>query len=195
MVVATSRMTLAEYLSYDDGSEARYELIDGVLVEMGAENEINILIEGFLVSIFLRFVPHYLIRRGTELEVAGHGAKTRYPDLTVLTEASFRALKRDRRSIILRDIPPPNLVVEVVSPGEPGSQNYDRDYLDKPIEYAELGITEYWIIDPDRRVVLVLNLVENSYESRQFVGDEAIRSVVFPDLTLTVGQMLGAGGI
>jgi Uma2 family endonuclease len=30
------RMTLEEYLSYDDGTSTRYELV-GVLVEMGAE--------------------------------------------------------------------------------------------------------------------------------------------------------------
>jgi Uma2 family endonuclease len=88
-------MTLEEYLHYDDGTDTRYELVDGVLVEMGAENEINVLIEGFLVAVLLRFLPHYLIRRGTEIDISGDAAKTRYPDLMVLTEETFRALQRD----------------------------------------------------------------------------------------------------
>ena len=34
-------MTLREYLDYDNGTDIRYELEDGVLVEMGAENPLN----------------------------------------------------------------------------------------------------------------------------------------------------------
>ena len=36
------RMTLEEYLKYDDGTDIRYELVDGVLVEMGAEQQFQI---------------------------------------------------------------------------------------------------------------------------------------------------------
>lgn len=37
MIVSTDRRpTLNEYLDYDDGTDARYELEDGILVEMGA---------------------------------------------------------------------------------------------------------------------------------------------------------------
>jgi Uma2 family endonuclease len=60
-------------------------------------------------------------------------------------------------------MPPPALVVEVVSPGEPGTPNYDRDYVDKPKEYADRGIPEYWIIDPERQVILVLMLAGERY--------------------------------
>ena len=42
MTVATDRrMTLKEYLVYEDGTDIRYELEDGVLVEMGAETPLN----------------------------------------------------------------------------------------------------------------------------------------------------------
>lgn len=37
MAIATQKkMTLEEYLAYTDGTDHRYELVDGVLVEMGA---------------------------------------------------------------------------------------------------------------------------------------------------------------
>ena len=39
MTIATNqRLTLEEYLSYDDGTDTRHELVDGVLVAMGAES-------------------------------------------------------------------------------------------------------------------------------------------------------------
>ena len=38
MMIATARkMTLEEFLTYDDGTETHYELVDGELVKMGAE--------------------------------------------------------------------------------------------------------------------------------------------------------------
>ena len=57
MTVATDlRMTLKEYLDYDDGTDTRYELVDGILVEMGAESPLNPAIAMFLVFAFARTV-------------------------------------------------------------------------------------------------------------------------------------------
>jgi Uma2 family endonuclease len=194
MTVATQKkMSIEEYLTYDDGTDARYELVDGVLVEMGAENDINIMIEGYLVAILLQVAPHYLIRRGTEIEVTGTAAKTRYPDLMVLTEATLSAMTRDKRSLILKDMPPPALVVEVVSPGDPGDDNYDRDYIDKRAEYAARKVPEYWLIDPVRQVVLVWTLQNTQYVGRPFTGNQSIVSLIFPGLKLAADQILGAG--
>ena len=41
------RMTLKEFLIYNDGTDARYELWNGTLIEMGAESRINIQIAIF----------------------------------------------------------------------------------------------------------------------------------------------------
>jgi Uma2 family endonuclease len=187
------RMSLEEYLNYDDGTDTRYELVDGVLVEMGAENDINVMIEGFLVAMLLQVAPHYLIRRGTEIEVTGEAAKTRYPDLMVLTEATLGQMKRDKRSLVLRDMSAPALVVEAVSPGDPGEENYDRDYIEKRAEYAQRGIPEYWIVDPARSVVLVGTLTGGAYQFQTFTGPQLIASPAFPALALTAAQVLTAG--
>jgi len=49
MTISTDRrMTFVEYLDYDDGTGTHYELVDGTLVEMGAENDLNILIATLL---------------------------------------------------------------------------------------------------------------------------------------------------
>ncbi len=45
-------MTPEEYLDYDDGTDTRYELVDGVLVEMGAESTLNTQIAVFLLLTF-----------------------------------------------------------------------------------------------------------------------------------------------
>ncbi|MCS6812153.1 MAG: Uma2 family endonuclease, partial [Cyanobacteria bacterium] len=129
-------MTLEEYLNYDDGTETRYELVDGVLVEMGAETDRNVLIGLFLLVTFSRLLPLAQLRRGTELETPRSKATSRYPDLIVLTEAGSAALVGDQRSLITLEMPAPALVVEVVSPGDEESDNYRRDYIEKRQEYA-----------------------------------------------------------
>ena len=49
MVISTQKqMTLEEYITYDDGTDTRYELRDGVLVAVGAESDANVNIAMFL---------------------------------------------------------------------------------------------------------------------------------------------------
>ncbi|MCB9435008.1 MAG: Uma2 family endonuclease [Ardenticatenaceae bacterium] len=53
-----------------------------------------------------------------------------------------------------------DLVVEVVS----GSQkDRDRDLIEKRIEYAQAGISEYWIVDPETQTITVLRLDGRQY--------------------------------
>ena len=51
-----------------------------------------------------------------------------------------------------------DLVVEVISPDDT-----DRDLVDKRADYAELGIAEYWIVNPLDEMVTVLHLGGKQY--------------------------------
>ncbi|GAB1544460.1 hypothetical protein NUACC21_71360 [Scytonema sp. NUACC21] len=57
MTTATKKLTLEEYLAYDDGTDTKYELVDGELVEMPPESDKNNLISLYVLSRFLKFVP------------------------------------------------------------------------------------------------------------------------------------------
>jgi Uma2 family endonuclease len=187
--------TFEEYAALDpsDLPEGNYELVNGAIVEMGAENDQNLEIAMRLVFAFARFVSYELFRIGSEIAVSSESVTSRFPDLVVLTEALRSALSPDKRSIITLELPPPKLVVEVVSPGAPGSDNYKRDYVEKPQEYAKRGIPEFWLVDPTRAVVLVLTLAGSSYEAVEFRGSDQIRSDAFRSLNLTAQQILSAG--
>jgi Uma2 family endonuclease len=190
MTATTKIFTLAEYLAYDDGTDKRYELVNGELVEMPSESDLNNQIAIFLLLAFAQFIPGRLLRRGTEIVVSGSRATVRVPDLLVLTEELLAALAGSPRSIITPDMPPPALVVEVVSPGK---ENEDRDYRYKRSEYAARGIGEYWIVDPERVQVVVLTLVDGLYEEAIYQDDERLVSQTFPTLELTAKQVLQAG--
>ncbi|MEM9276907.1 MAG: Uma2 family endonuclease [Cyanobacteria bacterium P01_F01_bin.143] len=83
---------------------------------------------------FAQFVAPRLLRcKDTEIVVTGSRTTVRLPDLMVLTENLADALYLSGRSTIIADMPPPALVVEVVSPGK---VSRDRDYRYKRSEYA-----------------------------------------------------------
>jgi Uma2 family endonuclease len=190
MVVTAKRFTLAEYLAYNDGNDGtdkRYELVNGELIEIPSESDLNNQIAIFLLLKFAQLIPSYLLRRGTEVVVSGYHATSRVPDLMVLTEDAAAALAGATRSILLPDMPPPALVVEVVSPGK---ENEERDYRYKRSEYGARGIAEYWMVDPERAQVTVLTLVDGLYEEAIYQGDSRLISQIFPLLDLTAVQVL-----
>lgn len=125
MNTTTSLLTLEEYLAYDDGTDNRYELVDGQLVNKLPESDRNNLIALFLLAEFMKLLPLRLIRhKDTEIVVTGNRTRVRMPDLLILTEDLLAAIG-GRRATITADMPSPVLAVEVVSPGK---ANKDRDY-------------------------------------------------------------------
>ncbi len=190
MTTTTRRMTLEEYLDYDNGTDTRYELVNGELAEVPSESDLNNLIAVYLLAAFLQFIPVRLLRRGTEIVVNGYRTTTRIPDLMVLTEDLATALTGAKRSVVMPDMPPPALVVEIVSPGK---ENEARDYRYKRSEYAARGIAEYWIVDPQQAQITVLTLVEGLYEEAAFKGNDRLLSTTLPDFNLTPAQVLQAG--
>jgi len=192
MTITSQKMTLEEYLNYNDGTDTQYELVNGELIVMPPESDLNQRIVMFLLSHFLQQgIPSYRLRIGAEIVVSGSRATTRLPDLMVLSEELATALEGASRSTIMIDMPPPQLVVEVVSPGR---ENADRDYRYKRSEYAARGIAEYWIVDPIQQRVTVLEWVEGLYEERVFQGNQQIISPMLPDLNLMSERVINAGG-
>jgi Uma2 family endonuclease len=186
MTVAIQKMTLAEFLAYDDGTDRLYELENGELLDMPSESDINQRIASFLFALFLGLgVPSYRLRIGIELAVSGSRVSVRVPDLVILSEELAIEMDGASRSIVLMDMPPPLLVVEVVSPNQE-----KRDYRYKRTEYAARGIAEYWIVDPIQQRVTVLEWVEGLYEEKVFAGDNKIESSVLDGLDLTVDRVL-----
>lgn len=94
---------------------------------------------------------------------------------------------RDQAAVIRLNDPPPFLVVEVVS-----DSTVTTDYRTQRVEYNVLNIPEYWVVDPLKHCVIIMQPVDDLYEERRFIGADVITSPTFPDLTLTVEQVLAA---
>ena len=112
----TRFQSFEEYLAYDDGTDKLYELFNGKLIEVPPESGINVQIANRIFLAFALILGTDRVRgHGLELEVNGE-PRNRYPDLTILREEHIEQLAR--RNTIRLTMPPPLLVIEVVSPGE-----------------------------------------------------------------------------
>lgn len=184
--------TLKEYLDYNDETDVRYELVHGELIEMAPENPLNVVIASFLFAAFLRMgIPSYRLAIGHQIATRSTKVTARQPDLIVHTEESATAILAGG-NLLMPEMPPPLLVVEIVSSSD--KQSRERDYVDKRKEYAERGISEYWLIDPERSLITVLQLENDRYrEVGEFKDTDTIVSPTFSNLQLTAEQILKAG--
>lgn len=153
---------------------------------MPPESEENLEIARKSLLELIRHVSVERVAWGTEIEVTGRRARCRLPDLLVHTEASKAALAGSSRATLTRDMPPPALVIEIVSPGK---ANRDRDYRYKHTEYAAREIVEYWIVDPEEQRVTVCQWVDGQYEDTVYAGADQIQSSVIPSFAFTSAEI------
>ena len=85
---------------------------------------------------------------------------------------------------------PPNgadLVIEILSPG---ATNRERDLVAKRNDYAQAGVTEYWIVDPDEQTVIVLSLDGQSYRTHgEFQPGAIAASPLLPKFQINVAEL------
>lgn len=193
MTITTRKLTFAEYLTYDDGTDTRYELVDGELVAMslgtGRHGRIIKFIDDSLNAEIQRSQLDWTSQRLTVGVPSPRGYRwdtCRIPDVVVLTLEQWADMD-DREAVILAHQAPPKLVVEVVS-----TSTQTDDYRAKWVEYAALDILEYWIIDPIQNSVTICVLEQGRYQDTVYQGSELIISPTFPNMTLTAEQILKA---
>ena len=197
-VVTDRRMTLQEYLNYDDGTNTRFELVKGELIPMSPPTWLHLRIARYLEGAFNREID----RLGLNWEAFQEpGQQTeessaRRPDVAIVS-SDFVDAELDQSAVLVTAA---FLVVEVVS-----ESTATADYREKVAEYQAIGIPEYWIVDPDpfgaakyigspkRPTVSIYRLVNGSYQITRYQGNEAIVSPTFPELNLTVTKVLNAG--
>ena len=191
------RITLKEFLTYDDGTNTRYELVDGILVEMSLgtgkhSGVIRRLAKRFEAQAEQQGTDWIAIQGlvGIETDVPGENDQVRIPDVTVMSEAQWNVMEdRPGSATIFQHEPAPIVVVEVISPSTKST-----DLTDKRTEYAARRISEYWIINPKTGDVKVLQLKDGIYiEVGAFKDEDAIISPTFPELKLTAAIVLAAG--
>jgi len=193
-------LTFEEFAAWRPDS-GRYELHDGVIVEMAQPLGGHEKVTGFLAKkVTVEFdklnLPYFIPRK---VLVKPSGNESGYePDVLLLNEenlANEPLWGKSSTVIYGASIP---LIVEVVS------TNWDDDYYMKQGKYEAMGIPEYWIVDylglgakkftgnPKQPTFSVYELIDGEYQVTRFRGNSAIASPTFPQLNLTAQQVFDA---
>jgi Uma2 family endonuclease len=182
----------------------RYELHDGVIVEMAQpvgdhEDVVGFLALEISADIKRLNLPYYIPK--TVLVKPFEGESAYSPDILIINRPNLvnePLWKKESTVSQAASIP---LVIEVVS------TNWRDDYYKKLADYEAIGIPEYWIIDyaaigarkfignPKLPTISIYQLIDGEYQVTQFKGDTHIVSPTFPELNLTAEQIFQAGGV
>jgi len=83
-----------------------------------------------------------------------------------------------------------DLLMEIVS-GDPKDRK--RDYEDKLADYAATNVAEYWIVDPERRIVTVHHLDGERYAVHgEFTRGQQAKSVLLRGFSIDVDALFAA---
>jgi Uma2 family endonuclease len=200
----TEPVTFDDFIEWYPDTGVRYELHDGVIVEMPKPTGKHSNVTGFLIEELVLAIIQ-MEKRGIwtiprESIVKTSNGKSGYePDIIVLNQELINTEPRWESESIIENAQCVKLIIEVVS------TNWRDDYYKKRADYEEMGIFEYWIVDyaalggrnfignPKEPTLSVYQLIEGEYQVSQFRGDNPIASPTFPELNLTAEKIFQAG--
>ena len=158
----------------------RAELIDGEIYYMASPTRTHQKIAGAMhlaVAGYIRshggecevYIPPYGVYLNRDNSVYLE------PDLTVICDPS----KSEEKGCVGA----PDWVVEVVSPS-----SKRMDYLIKLFKYRTAGVREYWIINPEKRIVQVYSWSDGHESAEMYSFEDEIPSGIYPDLRIRLAD-------
>lgn len=181
------QMTLDEFDQAEGTSGSLYELSRGVVTVVDVPgvrhfaqvNSLNRQFRGYDITNPGRI---YAIAGGSDCKILLQDLQSeRHPDVAVY-------MKPPPEDENVWAIWVPEIVVEVISPG-----SEKRDYEEKPEEYLQFGISEYWVVDGAKGEMLVHRRVGGRWR-KQIVRptDERYQTQLLPGFALDLAAVFAA---
>ena len=181
------KMSLEEYLDADFADGYRYELCQGSLVVNEVANPPHF----YQVQAIIEQLVVYKVAHPGVIQSLGGGGETRcdieelessrHADVVVY-KTSAPSNNRDCWAIWI-----PELVIEVISP-----DSRRRDYDEKPDEYLQFGVQEYWVLDADRGEMLVHRRVGGRWKKQVVKPPELHTTHLLPGLQFSCEAVFAA---
>ena len=173
-----------EYLGLD--TNRLVELIDGNLEVLPMPTIVHQLIVEFLFDVLRGFVKSQNLGKVffAPLPLFIRTKTFREPDIIFISkETGVQPTDKCLREA--------SLVMEIVSADD---KSHKRDYQEKRADYAQLGVPEYWIVDPQQQQITVLALESGQYNIHgEFVLGEQATSKLLPGFVADVSAVFAAG--
>ncbi|MFV9505388.1 MAG: Uma2 family endonuclease [Oscillochloridaceae bacterium umkhey_bin13] len=172
--------SVKQYLQLTKQTKRLIEFTDGVIEILPMPTKAHQAMSRVLFLAFLAVMQRIggdIFYAPLRLEV--RSGKFREPDLLLV-------LKRDDPRAQNEYWTGADLVVEIVSPDRP-----QRDTEEKPLDYAEAGIPEYWIVNPLQSTITVLVLDGAAYREHGVYGrSQSAASALIADFSVSVDAVL-----
>lgn len=160
--------TLEDYYALPD--DCRVELIDGVIYDMASPKSVHQLIGGKIYNTFLNFIDK---KSGNCIPFyAPMDVQLDCDDKTILQPDVLIVCDREKiRNKVVYGAP--DLVVEVLS-----RSTRRKDLTIKLAKYSNADVREYWIIDPDKKKVIVYEFEKNA-EAAMYGFEHKVSAGIF----------------
>lgn len=180
------RMSLAEFESAEGEPGYWYELSRGVVTVIDVPHRKHLA----QVDTIRQALSEYRATNRDRIHTIAGGGECRIP---------IAGLESDRHPdlAIYLNAPPdeedywaqwiPGIVIEVVSPS-----SFYRDYFEKREEYLQFGIQEYWIVDAEKRQVLVLRRSRGQWIERTLRPGRKYRTRLLPGYEFDCAKLFEA---
>lgn len=176
--------TYEDYKSLPESMDRRYELLGGELYMVPAPTTRHQRVSQRLETILF---THVEARKLGEILHApvdvvfgqGRAREIAQPDIVFIA--------RERASIVTEAeiAGPPDLVIEILSPG-----TEERDRSHKKTLYARYGVREYWIVDPKANTVEAHSLTADGYRSpRIYASTDELGTGLLPELQISLADI------
>jgi Uma2 family endonuclease len=178
------RLSVDEYLGAQLPEGYRYELVNGV-VEM---TPTPALWHERVIDLILQQIGPYRLAHPDRIALVSCNATVPIPDRKTVREpdiAVYAELPPSQGEFQVWKAITPQLVVEVVSPGQE-----ERDYEEKREEYLRAGVHEYWIVDPEARRFTALRREGDGWQQVVLPPPETYETPLLPGLLLNVRRVL-----
>ncbi|MGE4273995.1 MAG: Uma2 family endonuclease [Desulfitobacterium sp.] len=173
--------SFADYLTWDETE--RWEIIDGSPYMQSAPSRIH---QEISLGLLMQFGNYLKDKRCkiyhapfcVRLDVEEDDSAVKNvvePDITIICDSSKLDEKGCKGS--------PDMIIEILSPS-----TAKTDKVIKFNKYEKAGVKEYWILEPDQKLVSVFLLqVNNRYGRPEMYTDEdTIRVSIFSDLEINL---------
>lgn len=153
MTDVQTKLTYADYAKTPD--DERYELLDGLLIKIPTPLVYHQRVLGNLLYRVAPFVSErklgHVYPRPTDVVLSE----------TTVVEPDILFVSSQRSHILTRENiqGAPDLVVEILDP-----PTAERDRTIKLDLYAQHGVKEYWIVDPDTKTIMVMLRGESGFD-------------------------------
>ena len=167
---------------YNLPENVRAELIDGQFYYMAAPSRVHQKILMFLS----KTIANYIDSKNGPCEVypAPFAVKLFSEDDKNMVEPDISVICDPNKLTDRGCTGAPDWIVEIVSPS-----NSSHDYIRKLNLYADAGVREYWIVNPDKKSIYVYHLEETQFETTAYTLQDKIKVNIYDDLWIDFAEL------